>query len=400
MSGPYTVGVEEEYQVVDPESGGLRDGAQEVLAADWTDAVRAEIHRSTIEVASSVCASATEMAEELARMRTAAAAVAASVGLGIAAAGLHPFSRWQGRQRTPGRRYEEIEQRYGRLSQDEHNFGMHVHVGIPEDGDRIGILNGVRAYLPHLLALSASSPFHEGADSGFSSFRMILWRRWPVSSVPPRFDSEREYTRFLELFLRSGALADKGTIYWSARLHGRYPTLELRVTDVCPRMEDAAAIVALCRALVAALAEGTLPCEPPAGLSASVEREVIATNEWRAARWGVKAELVDAEQDGPRPLRDSLRELVERVGPTAERLGDGELLEGIEVVLRRGNGADRLRALMAEGHSLADAAHWLRAETLLGTAVDRRAWQREGPGGGPAEAAERRPSGAGRREGS
>ena len=380
MSGGYTVGVEEEYQVVDPESGALRDGALEVIAADWTDAVQAEIHRSTVEMASPVCATATDAAAELRRMRTAAATVAASVNLGIAAAGVHPFSRWEGRQRTPGKRYAEISRRYGRLSEDEHNFGMHVHVGIPAEVDRIRVLNGVRAYLPHLLGLSASSPYHEGADSGFASFRMILWRRWPVSSVPPRFESEAEYRGFLDLFLRSGALQDEGTIYWSVRLHAEFPTLELRVMDVCPRLEDAAAIVALTRAVVVALAEGTLPSGPPAGLSASVERELIATNEWRAARWGLEAELVDAERPGPRPLRDALRELVERVAPTAERLGDEALLEGIEAILERGNGADRLRAVVEEGGSLADAARWLQRETLLGTALDRRDRQRGGPG--------------------
>lgn len=377
MSGSrFTLGVEEEYQVVDPDGWGLRDAAPEVLAADWTEDVRAEIHRSTIEVASEVCGSAGEAAGELRRMRTAAAVVSASVGLGIAAAGVHPFSRWEGRKQTEGRRYREIVRRFGRISVDEHNFGMHVHVGLEAGVDRIRILNGARAFLPHLLALSCSSPFYEGTDTGYSSYRMILWRRWPVASVPPRFESEEEYARFMDLFLRTSALPDPGTIYWSVRLHGALPTIELRVTDVCPRVDDATALAALFRALVVALARGILPDGPPAGISAAIEREVIATNEWRAARWGLDTRLVDPASASAVPVRDAVRRALERVGPVAESLGDGAEVRAIEGILERGNGADRMRRVFREQGSLSAVVAWLHAETLLGTGIDRRARQR------------------------
>lgn len=374
----FTLGVEEEYQLVDPDGGGLQDRAPDVLAADWTDDVQKEIHRSTVELASSVCASGGDLLEELRRMRTAAATVAASVGLGIAAAGVHPFSRWEGRQQSEGRRYREIVRRYGRISLDEHNFGMHVHVGLPPEADRIRILNGVRRYLPHLLALSCSSPFYEGSDTGYASYRMILWRRWPVSSIPPRFESESEYGRFMDLFLRTGALQDRGTIYWSVRLHGTLPTIEMRITDCCPRMEDAAAIAALFRALVVSLAEGGLAADPPAALTAATEREVIATNEWRAARWGLDTELVDAEAGEAEPVRAAISSLLERVGPVAEELGDASALLGVENILAQGNGAERMRRVFEEEGSLTAVVTWLQGETLVGTGMDRRASQRQG----------------------
>ncbi|HEX9107488.1 MAG TPA: glutamate-cysteine ligase family protein, partial [Longimicrobiales bacterium] len=170
----FTFGVEEEYQVVEPGSGMLRSRARDVLALDWADELRKELQETTVEIGTAICTSAEEVHRELARLRFHVATVAAGHDLAIAACGTHPFSRWQGHLRTDDERYERIEQQYGLIAKDEHNFGMHVHVAVPQGVDRIALLGEVRAFAPHLTALAASSPYYEGQDTYFSSYRMVL----------------------------------------------------------------------------------------------------------------------------------------------------------------------------------------------------------------------------------
>lgn len=373
----FTFGVEEEYQVVDPASGALRSRAREVLALDWTDELRKELQETTLEIGTRICRSAAEVGEELARLRFQVAVAAASDELAIAAAGTHPFSRWEGHIRTAGERYDRIEEQFGLIARDEHNFGMHVHVAVPEGVDRIRMLGEVRAFVPHLTALAASSPYYEGEDTAFQSYRMVLWRRWPNAGIPPRFGSPEEYRRYVDLQLATGAIADEKNLYWSVRPHPTYPTLEFRATDVCPSLVDAVAIAALARAIVVAVAEGRLTVSAHPDLSDSAERSILDANEWRAARWGLEARFIDPALGGGAGLaHDCIRALVERVGPIAEGLGDGPALAGIDDILRRGTGAERMRRVREEAGGLSAVMDWLRAETLAGTGLDRRAHDR------------------------
>ncbi len=376
MTGDFTVGVEEEYQVVDPATWDLRDGAADVLAADWSEDVRKELHQSTLEIGTTICRDAEEAGEALKRLRFQVGAIAASEGLRIAAAGLHPFSRWEGRSQMEAERYQRLVERYGRVSRDEHNFGMHIHIAVPDPDDRLRVLNDVRQYMPHLLALSCSSPYFEGSDTGYSSYRMVLWSRWPLSGVPPRFSSPEEHRRFRAMLLATGAIADEGSVYWSVRPHHEYDTVEFRITDVCPSVEDATAIAALTRALVAAAAEGVLPSRCPAGLSPDLERELIATDTWRASRFGLECTILHPERRSGIPMRDAIEEFLAVVEPVASRLGDAEALAGVGTILARGNGASRMRAVYEDGGGLGGVVRWVVDETLLGTGIDRRAEQR------------------------
>lgn len=376
MPGEFTVGVEEEYQLVSPSTWALRSRAREVLETDWSEEIRPETQQTMLEVGTDVCASAVGLGGEIRRLRLQAASAAAAEELRIVAAGLHPFSRWQGQAWSAGERYRRILERYGRVLRTEHIFGMHVHVAVPEGVDRARVMTEVREYTPHLLALSASSPFYEGEDTGYASYRAILAGRLPHSGPPPRFASMREYREFIALLLRSGAIEDEGTVYWSVRPHSRYPTVEFRVCDVCPRVEDAVSVAALARALVAAAAEGRLRHDER--LDGSAADALIGSNEWQAARFGLDAVLADPAAEGGRmPVRDAVQRLLDRLHPVAEALGDGASLARLDTLLGRGNAADRMRAMLPYCGDLPSLVEWTAGESLLGTGLDRRSEQRE-----------------------
>jgi carboxylate-amine ligase len=292
---------------------------------------------------------------------------------------VHPFSAWEGHERPPIERYRSIEARYGRIARDEHIFGMHVHVGVPEGVNRLQLMNTVRHYLPHMLALSASSSFFEGADTGFASYRTILWRRWPNSGIPPRFESEAEFETFVDMLLDAGVMADPWNLYWSMRPHPKYPTVEFRVMDVCPNLRDAAALAAFARALVHAAVLGRLTDAASRHVPVTLEQEMLRVNEWRGARDGLNGRLNDTVTGtGHRPVRDAIRMLVDRIGRSAEDLGDIAALSHIERILERGNAAERMRARHSEGASLRELVDWLQRESLLGTGLDRRDATRNG----------------------
>lgn len=372
----FTIGIEEEYQLVSPEGGGLISRAEDVLALDWSDELHPESQQTMLEIGTRICPSARALGEDLRRLRMQVASAAAAAELRMVAAGIHPFSRWESQRRTRGARYQRLEERFGRVIRTEHVFGMHVHVAVPPGEDRVRLMRVVRRYLPHLLALSASSPVFEGEDTGYASYRTIIVGRLPFSGPPPAFASDGEYRRFVALLVETGVMEDASTLYWSLRPHPRYPTLEFRGMDACPRVEDAVAVATLVRALVAAAAEGALP-EPDDGLSPSAVDALLAQNEWAAARFGLDADHVDAGLPGGRePLRDGIRRLLDAVAPTAERLGDGDALGGVEALLSRGNGADRIRRVLPSCGGLPGLVAWLARESLLGVGMDRRTEQR------------------------
>jgi carboxylate-amine ligase len=369
----FSIGVEEEYQLVDLRTGALRSRARQVLESDWGAELEPEIHETMLEVGTRVCGSADQLDAELRRLRLHVGTVVAAQDLGFVAAGLHPFSRWRGQTMTRSQRYERIARRFGRVLRTEHVFGMHVHVAIPEGVDRLRLLNRLRQFLPHLLALSASSPFYRGEDTGYASYRTILTGRLPLSGMPPRLVSDAEYRRVIEMLLHAEALEDTASLYWNLRPHPRYPTLEFRVTDVCPRVADAVAIATLIRALVVASVEGLVD-EFDAGLSPTAEDALLAANQWQAARYGLSASLVAPDlPDGRETARAAVARLVERIAPVADTLGDSAALAGVATILDRGNAAERMRREFPERGPLTEVVSWLATESQAGVGMDRAA---------------------------
>lgn len=379
MPDEYTIGVEEEYQLVDAETAALRSRASEVLATDWGDELRAELHENTVEIGTPVCQGWTEVREQLRRQRFHAGTAAAAEGLEIVAAGLHPFSRWEGHSIHDEARYTAIAEHHDRVARQVQIFGMHIHVGVPDRIDRIGLMGEVKAFCPYLLALSASSPFMEGEDTGFASYRSILWRQFPYMGIPPHFEDVAEYTRVVDLLLNSGVLRDRASLYWSIRPHSTFPTLEFRSPDVCPRADDAATLAELVRLVVAGVAE--FDVQIPGGgrgfLSHDAWRMILTENEWLAGRFGLEAKVAaPSEPGGKLGMRAALRTLLDRLAPVAQAFDAVATLERVEELLDRGNGADRMRQVYRDHDSYQEVVAWLVRETRLGTGVDRRRTQR------------------------
>lgn len=373
----FTLGVEEEYQLVDAATGELRSRARAVLATDWTGEIKPEMLANSVEVGTRVCSSASEVRDELARLRLQASIAAESAGLRVVAAGLHPFAPYEPHEFMPGAVYARLRDEYRSLAYHQSIFGLHVHVSVPPGMDRIHLMNAVRQYLPHMLALSASSPWHAAVDTGYASFRSIMWRRWPRSGPPPRLADEDEYRALIGHLVGSGWIDGPGRIYWEIRPHHEYPTLEFRVADVTPRIEDAVVLAALFRALVAGAAAGVVR-EPP--IPPASQQVVLVENGWKASRDGLDAELLEMQEDRlvPRQARESITALAERLAEIGAHLGDTEALALLPALLRRGEGAQRLRAAVRElDGDPARVVRWLAEETVLGLGLDRRTEQRD-----------------------
>jgi carboxylate-amine ligase len=334
------------------------------------------MQQHTIEVETGVCVGTHCVRDDLARLRFQAAVAAEAQGLRIVAAGTHPFSPAAGHPFTEQDVYMAIRDEYRELAETQSIFGMHVHVGLPEGVDRVRVANVARLYLPHLLALTASSPFFEGNDTGYCSFRTLLWRRWPRTGAPPRFENTAEFELLLRWLADTQCIDTPGRLYWDLRPHHRYPTIEFRAQDVTPRLEDAIATAALARAVVAGVAEGVLR-EPE--LPGSVAQPLLGENAWRASRDGTEAVFVDLFAPEPRtvPARDAVLGLAETLMPLAEALGDRQALESLGDVFERGCAAVRMREVAEElGGDLQRVTGWVADETLLGLGLDRRSEQR------------------------
>ena len=372
----FTVGVEEEYQLLDAGTGELRSRARYVIAGDWAHALKAEMQEHTVEVETAVCEATACIRDDLARLRFTAAVAAEAQGLRIAAAGTHPHSPAEGHGFNPAPVYRELREEYRRLAESQAIFGMHVHVGVPPGTDRARVANVARLHLPLLLALTASSPYFEGRDTGHASYRSVLWRRWPRTGAPPRFRDDAEYAALVRWLVQSGRIDGPGRLYWDLRPHHVYPTVEVRVTDCTPRLDDAIAAAALTRVIVAGAAEGLLDDTP---LPDPLVQTLLSDNAWRASRYGPQALLADVESAGPSTITaaDAIERMAERLREVAEALGEGAEMARLPDLLRRGCAADAIRQRVRETEGdLGRVALWLADETVVGSGLDRRAAQR------------------------
>lgn len=356
-----TVGVEEEYQLVDPETGALRSRAGQVLGISWTEDLEGELQDTMVEVQTPPCHSVAEVTDHLRRRRLTAAAAAAADDLEIVAAGVHPCSDWRSHSMATGERAEMLAARFGRVAEDEHTFGMHVHVALPDGMDASRLLGQVRWLTPMLIGLSASSPFFQERDTGYVSYRSIVHRRYPLNGPPPAFSSRHQLQELVDLLTDSGLVPDARTIYWSVRLSPTYPTIEFRGADACPDLPEAGAIAAVARAAVAMIADGQA-LRP--GRAKPWDDVLLDLNEWQAARYGLAATVAACGQPtSTRSLRDEVAWVLRLLGPTLDRLGDGRVRGVIERILDDGNAADRMRRVHARRGDFVDVMDWLRDET-------------------------------------
>ena len=361
----FTLGVEEEFQIVDPESGELRSHVSELLTSGSPvlgDQIKRELHQSIVEVGTRICANVGELREEIFRTRRELSSAAERVGLAVAAAGTHPFSRWEDQVLSPGVRYDSIVEELQQLARSLLIFGLHVHVGVPDRSIMIDLMNEVRYFLPHLLALSTSSPFWMGRDTGLKSYRTTIFRRFPRTGVPDHFDSWSEYENYIKLLVDLHSIDDAKKIWWDVRPHPTFGTLEFRVCDVPTGPETAVMLGALVQAIVVKLYRLRIRNQ---GFRL-YRRALIEENKWRAARWGLDGKLIDFGRRAEVPMRDLALELLEFIDDVVDDLGSRSAIEYIHTVLREGTSADRQLAVYRQTKDLKSVVHHLIDETRSG----------------------------------
>lgn len=363
----YSLGIEEEFQILDGESLELVPRVDELLASIGrgdqrgrvSERVTHELFRSEVEISTGVAGSVAEAVEELAFLRARLQEAAASRGSLIASAGTHPLAWYERQEVTEEPRYLDILESMRWVAERGLVFGLHVHVGLDSADKAVACANALRNVLPELLALSANSPFWRGRATGLASTRAKVFEGFPRSGIPPAFGSFAEFERLVERGARTNSFRDYTYIWWDVRPHPRLGTVELRVCDAQTRLTSVASLAALAQSLVATAGEAF-----ERGESTRVEPlTLLEENKWRAMRDGLDALLIDLATDTERPAREAVAALVGRSLPAARALGCAAELEGVCEIVTRGNGADEQRRVRDELGSLHAVARWLAEET-------------------------------------
>ena len=360
-----TIGIEEEFQIVDGD-GALKAHIDELLTAARPrlgEDVKAELLQSVVEVGTRICAGVDEARAEVHRLRGSLADLMEPEGLRLVSAGTHPFSRWQDQRVTEMERYKLFEEQMQDLVRELLIFGMHVHVGIADPEARIEVMNEARYFLPHLLALSTSSPFWADRRTGLKSYRSVIWSRFPRSGIPPEFASYDDFENYVELLVRTGTIDNGKSIWWDLRPHWQYPTIEFRICDAGTRVDEVICLAALIQAICAKLLKlrsqnlGFRKYPPT----------LIHENKFRAFRFGIDGKLIDFGKQQEVPMRDLAGELVEFVDDVVDELGSRKDVEYVFTILTEGTSADRQLAVhQRSGGDLKAVVDHLAEETLLG----------------------------------
>ncbi|CAN5265056.1 carboxylate-amine ligase [soil metagenome] len=360
-----TLGIEEEYQIIDPETRELKSYITEILSGDSMilDEVKPELHQSMVEIGSRVCRTPQELRGELVRLRGMVMDLAGKNGLVIAAAGTHPFSCWTKQEITPLERYIGVRQDLQDLAQQLLIFGTHIHIGIEDRDFMIEAMNVSRYLLPHVLALSTSSPFWQARRTGLKSYRSIVFRNFPRTGVPPILSSYSDYEELLGVMVNTGCVPDGSKIWWDARPHHAYPTLEFRVCDVCTRVEEAVCLASILQAIVAKIWKLrrdnlTFRLYPSA---------LVDENKWRAVRFGLDGNMIDFGKEKEQPARELITEMLEWfVDDVVDELGSRKEVEYAFEIMRGGSSADRQLAAYDRTGDLRGVVDQLVSETAEG----------------------------------
>ncbi len=382
LEGQFTLGVEEEFQIVDPETRELRSYVSQLLEKGGKsvlrERVRPEMHQSMVETGTGICKNIAQARAEITELRSHLDYLARKGGLRIVAAGTHPFSDWKKQEITERERYSVLVEDLQDIARENLIFGLHVHVGIKNRDVAMALANQVRYFLPHILALSTSSPFWLGRKSGLKSIRCEIFKRFPRTGIPDEFRSYSEFLQFAELLVKVGSIDNAKKIWWDVRVHPFFETVEIRICDMATKVDDCVAIAAVSQALMAQLYLLHVRNQS----WRSYARALIEENKWRAVRYGLDAKLIDFGKEAEVPVKELHMELLEFVDEAATLLGTRDELKGaIERIHREGTSADRQLKVYAEnGMDPKKVVDHLIAETMEGVPV-----QAEGSSSGPPE---------------
>lgn len=362
----FTLGIEEEYQVIDPVSRELISHDQKIVVEagkHLNEQVKAEMHQAVVEVGTNICQNIGEARDEIIHLRKSISDIAIDLGFRIGAAGTHPFSAWQKQLITPNPRYDEIVNELQDTARSNLIFGLHVHVGIADRALALHITNAMRYFLPHLYALSTNSPFWEGRNTGFKSFRSKVFDKFPRTGIPGIFDNLTDYENYVNLLVKTNCIDNPKKIWWDIRVHPFFPTLEVRICDVPLTIDETITITALIQALVAKLYK--LKTQ---NLNFIVyHRALINENKWRASRYGIDGKMIDFGKECEVNTRVLMEELLEFIDDVVDELGSRKEVEYLRTILKNGTGADRQLAVYEETKDLTKVVDYIMEQTIFGT---------------------------------
>jgi carboxylate-amine ligase len=361
----FTLGIEEELQIVDPRTGRLCPRILTIMekgAATFGERIKPEMLQSAVEIISPVCPDIAAARRELYRMHTMLAQLLEEEGLGFIASGTHPSACWLDQITTPNERYMQLEEELQDVVRSILIFALHVHVYVESNEMAITLINQLRTWLPHLLAISSNSPFWNGRFTGMKSYRPVIWKPFPRNGVPDPLASWSEFDHYVQSLVRAGCIDNGKKIWWDIRPHPFFQTIEFRICDVPASMEDTLAIAALCQALVARLTwlhkRGTSTHVLP--------RNFIDENKWRSMRYGLDAPVIDFVQERRLSMRDSISELLDFVDDVVDDLGSRCEINYLRALLEdpRGTGADRQIAVFQQTGSVDAVVRYLMQQAL------------------------------------
>jgi carboxylate-amine ligase len=361
----FTIGIEEEYQVIDPITRELVSHDQQIVIEATKvldEQVKAEMHQAVVEVGTNICKNVTEARAEIKHLRKSISEIAKGLGFRIGAAGTHPFSEWEKQLITPNPRYDEIVNELQDTARSNLIFGLHVHVGIADKALALHLTNAMRYFLPHLYALSTNSPFWEGRNTGFKSFRSKIFDKFPRTGIPGVFDNLTDYENYVNLLVKTKCIDNPKKIWWDIRIHPVFPTLEVRICDVPMTINETISIAALIQAIVVKLYKLKMK-----NLNfITYHRALINENKWRAGRYGIDGKMIDFGKECEVDTRLLLEELLEFIDDVVDELGSRNDIENIRNMMKNGTGADRQLAIYNETKDLTKVVDYIIEQTVLG----------------------------------
>src|SRR5216110_3458507 len=364
----FTLGIEEEFAIIDPETRELRSHIQEILEYGKVilkEQLKPEMHQSVVELGTEICQSVVDARAHVVDLRSHLARLAGRGGMKIASVGTHPFSHWHDQLITEGERYKEIVKDMQQVARANLIFGLHVHVGIPDREEAIDIMNKARYFLPHIYALSVNSPFWLGQNTGLKAYRQMIFERFPRTGIPDAFESLSEYEDYLKLLVSTNCIDNAKKIWWDVRLHPFFDTIEFRICDAQSRVDDTIALAALMQAIVAKLQK----LRRDNVTFRSYPKRLLDENRWRASRYGLDGKLIDFGRKCEVDERDLLNEMLQFVAQEVEELGNQSEIAHIEKIMREGTGADRQLAVWERTQDMKAVVDHIVAETYEGLSV-------------------------------
>ena len=361
----FTLGIEEEFQILDNDTYRLRSQMSKIIddgKVFLQERIKEEMHQSMVEMGTNICENIHQVRDEVSYLRQQVIKLADDEGVKVAAAGTHPFSKWDEQLITPNPRYDAIIQEMADVARGNLIFGMHVHVAIPSREEGLEILNTVRYFLPHLYALSTNSPFWEGRNTGFKSYRSKVFDKFPRTGIPPFFASVAEYDKFVDILVKTNCLDNSKKIWWDIRLHPFYPTIEFRICDVVMTVDEVTCIAALMQCLVAKLYKMNRKNQN----FKNYRRLLLNENKWRAARWGIESKLIDFGKEEEVPFTKLMNELLEFIDDVVDELDCRTEVNYVFQILEAGTGADRQLQVYKETNDLVEVTKYIVDQTRKG----------------------------------